>query len=61
MTATISDPRDGGKPHELELVSNPNPKTLTYCPPGFCWWRGELREIRETHVTANGTQIELMP
>lgn len=23
------------------------------------WWRRELREVREVHTTANGTQIEL--
>jgi hypothetical protein len=49
---TVVDPKlNWASP--ISVDSLPEPKE------GFVWWRGELREVREIHVTANGKQMEL--
>ncbi len=35
-------------------------KALPKITDGFVWWRGELREVCEVHVTGRGQQMELM-
>jgi hypothetical protein len=50
---TICDPRHyDGAPVPLDY----EPRMHNGC---FMYWRGELREVREIHRTANGRQIEL--
>lgn len=49
---TVCDPRNGGHPQETDPIM---------VDEGFIDWRGERREVREVHVTKNGTQIELEP
>ena len=34
---------------------------ISHRDSGFIYWRGLRREIRDIHVTKNGTQYELFP
>lgn len=50
MTITICDTRNG---RITPVDYAPRPVN------GFIWWNMEQREVRDIHVTRNGTQFEL--